>query len=230
MNTENAEGLCDDTRAAVLKEVERGIVSPEIIAIKLGLSIETVEEILKECRAERLTTMSNADILKANLRVLQDLLDTAELMYRSAPTIDNVTSVTSLISTSISTIKEIESRKDPAIVLNEILAKVLQPMFRDFIKYVTVETSRARDDLYQCIPREHHPHVDRVVKDLVKGVGRSGGEDYKRCVAFLTSILGCKPEDEKVKPLLRPVSGAADEQQEKEGTSGSTDSSCRREA
>jgi len=221
----DAEGLPEEKIAAIRNELEQGITSPEIISIKLGLEVGAVERVVKEFRTERTGSMSNADILKANLLVLQDLLDTAEFMYRASPSIDNATSVTSLIATSIQAIKEIEARKDPAVALNEILGKVLQPLFRDFIKYVTIETSRARDDLYQAIPHEYHLHIDRVSKELVKGVGRSGSEDYKRSVAFLTSILGCKPEDEKVRPLLRPVPGGeADAEQKQENTDASTGS------
>ena len=119
-----------------------------------------------------------------------------------------------MIQTSLSTIKEIESRKDPAVIMNEIFGRLIQPIFRDIIRYITIEANQARDTLNELVPREHHATVDLAIKEIVKGIGKSTSGDYRKTVEILAKILECKPEDEKVRPMLRSVPKEEDEQQE----------------
>lgn len=209
--------------SAIKAEMEAGIKSPETIAIRLDKDIDTIEEILGEFDSVSKEARSNVDIMRDNLRLLQALLETAEWQYRGDPDADNASAITSMIQTSLQTIKEIESRKDPVVVMNEILGRVVQPLFRDFIKYATTEAAQARGELYEVIPREYHGRIDDVLKDLVKGIGRASGADYKKTVQLLASVLDCKAEDEKVRPLLKAIPGGRDEQQEaaEKGTAGS---------
>lgn len=191
-----------DVMQAVREHVSAGFKSPEIISVKTGIAIREVQVAIKTITSE--TPRSNVDILRQNLELLQQLLDTATWEYRAAPTVDNATAITSMINTSLSTIKEIESRKDPVELMNEVLAKVVQPLFRLFIKHVTSETSRARVELEDTFPSTQHPKIDDVVKGLVKNVGRLTSADYTDTVRSLAEVLGCKPEDEKVR-MLRAV-------------------------
>lgn len=208
--------------SAIKAEMKAGIKSPEIIAIRLDQDVDIITEIIEEFDSVSKDARSNVDIMRDNLRLLQSLLETAEWQYRGDPDADNASSVTTMIQTSLQTIKEIESRKDPVMVMNEILGRVVQPLFRDFIKYATTEAAQARGELYETIPREYHGRIDDVLKDLVKGIGRASGADYKKTVQLLASVLDCKVEDEKVRPLLKSIPGGRDEQEAaEEGASGS---------
>ena len=195
----------------VKQELEVGITSPDIIALRTGLHVAVVEEILHEINKAGATAKSNVEVMRDNLDLLQDLLDTAQWEYRTDPNVDNSSALVQMIQTSLSTIKEIESRKDPAVIMNEILGRAIQPLFRDVIKYVTGEAGRARDDLYEGLPREYHARVDEALKSLVKGMGRATGGDYKRTVEILATVLECKAADEKVRPLLQPVKEESNE-------------------
>jgi len=207
--------LPQKTIESILLELGAG-VSPEIISIKLGVEIDDVEELAEQFEADRQAKKSNADLLRDNLSTLQALLPTAEWVYKAIPDVDNMQALTTLISTSIQTIKEIEARKDPAIIMNELLGRVIQPMFRNFVKYATIEVNRSREDLFSVITPEHHSVVDTVLKEAIKGMGKLLGADYRQAVDSIAGILECKPEDEKVKPLLRVVPD--DQEQAKEGT------------
>lgn len=209
--------------SAIKAEMEAGVKAPEIIAIRLDKDVEVVAEIIEEFSSVSKESRSNVDIMRDNLGLLQQLLETAEWQYRGDPDVDNASAITSMIQTSLQTIKEIESRKDPVVVMNEILGRAVQPLFRDFIKYVTAEAAQVRADLNEGIPREFHGRIDEALKDLVKGIGRASGADYKKTVQMLASVLECKAEDEKVRPLLKAIPGGRDEQQEaaEEGAPGS---------
>lgn len=205
-----------DLIEAVHESLKLGLTSPDIIAIRLCEPIADIEEIVGEFQKATKNSRSNVEIMRGNLDVLQDLLDTAEWMYRGVPTIDNAAAITSMIQTSLQTIKEIESRKDPVVIMNEILARIIQPLFREFIRYTTIEASQARTELFESLPREHHNKVDATLKSLVKGIGRASSTDYKKTVTQLAAALGCKPEDEKVRSLPHIVSnGDTNEQEDK---------------
>lgn len=199
---------------SVQEEMSAGIKSPDIIAIRLDQPIAVIQEIIDEFNAVADDARSNVEIMRDNLKLLQSLLETAEWQYRGDPDIDNASAITSMIQTSLQTIKEIESRKDPAVLMNEILGRLIQPLFRDYIKYVTAEAQQIRGELFEAVPREHHSRIDGAIKDLVKGVGRASSSDYKKTVQVLATILECKPEDEKVRPLLRAIPGGRDEQED----------------
>jgi hypothetical protein len=201
MRTVNEQAL-----AAVREHYERGSRAPEVIAMRTDLDIMTVERALALIAAEASPKkVSNVEILAGNLSLLQDLINTAQWEYRACPDVDNATSVTQMISTSLQTIKEIESRKDPATILNETLARAIQPLFHSIVKSLTVAAARARDELYDAVPQQQHARVDRTLKDLVASVGREVSSDYKRTVELLAEVLDCKPEDGKVQPLLQAV-------------------------
>ncbi len=202
---------------AVKRELELGLDSPEVISIRTGIPVDVVEEIVRSHQQIVKSSRSNVDIMRDNLRLLQDLLETAEWEYRAQPNVDSASALVQMITTSLSTIKEIESRKDPAVILNEILGRLIQPLFRDIIKYATAEAAKARDELNERVPHEHHARVDAALKNLVRGIGRASSADYAKCVEVLASVLECKSEDAKVRPLIRPVEDS-DEQQRKEGT------------
>ncbi len=201
---------------SVREEMSAGIKSPDIIAIRLDQPIGVIQEIIDEFDAVTEDARSNVEIMRDNLKLLQSLLETAEWQYRGDPDIDNASAITAMIQTSLQTIKEIESRKDPAVVMNEILGRMIQPLFRDFIRYVTAEAHQIRGDLYEAVPREYHSRIDGAVKDLVKGVGRASSGDYKKTVQVLATILECKPEDEKVRPMLKAIPGGRDDQEKDE--------------
>lgn len=201
MRTVNEEAL-----AAVREQYDRGSRTPEVISMRTDLDVMTVERALALIASEtspKKTT--NIEMLNSNLTLLQDLINTAQWEYRACPDVDNATSVTQMISTSLQTIKEIESRKDPATILNEALARAIQPLFHGIIKAMTIAAARARDELYDAVPQHQHPRVDRTLKDLVASVGREISTDYKRTVELLADVLDCKPEDGKVQPLLQAV-------------------------
>jgi hypothetical protein len=199
--------------AAIRDEMEAGIKAPDIIAIRLDVDIDVVAEIIDEFSSVAQESRSNVEIMRANLSLLQQLLETAEWQYRGDPDVDNASAITSMIQTSLQTIKEIESRKDPVVVMNEILGRAVQPLFRDFIKYATTEAAQVRADLFEGVPREFHGRIDEALKDLVKGIGRASSADYKKTVQMLASVLECKAEDEKVRPLLKAIPGGRDEQE-----------------
>lgn len=201
MRTVNEEAL-----ARVREHYERGSRAPEVISMRTDLDIMTVERALALLASETSPKKaSNVEVLQGNLTLLQDLINTAQWEYRACPDVDNATSVTQMISTSLQTIKEIESRKDPATILNETLARAIQPLFHSIVKALTVAAARARDELYDAVPQQQHPRVDRSLKDMVASVGREVSNDYKRTVELLAEVLDCKPEDGKVQPLLQAV-------------------------
>ena len=202
-----------DVIQAVREHVSAGLKSPEIIAVKTGISIREIKGAIQSLESQG--TRSSVDILKNNLELLQQLLETATWEYRAAPTLDNATSITSMINTSLSTIKEIESRKDPAELMNEIMAKVVQPIFQAFIKHVTAEVNRARDSLEDGIPKQYHGRIDESVKAVVKNIGRITSTDYRETVRRLAEALDCKPEDNKLL-MLRAV----EDDDEQTGTGG----------
>lgn len=214
----------EEALAAVREQFERGSRTPEIVSMRTGLDIVTVERALALITSEtKPKTVSNVEILAGNLQLLQDLIKTAQWEYRACPDVDNATSVTQMIGASLQTIKEIESRKDPATILNDALARAIQPLFHSIVKAMTVAAARARDDLYDALPQAQHARVDRTLKELVATVGREVGGDYKRTVELLADVLGCKPEDGKVQPLLQAVrTGEVTDgrQKEAEGDSG----------
>jgi hypothetical protein len=197
----------DEEKLAVVREhFERGTRTPEIVAMRTGIDIMTVERALALLAAKvKPKQVSNVEILSGNLTLLQDLLGTAQFEYRACPDVDNATSVTQMVNASLQTIKEIESRKDPATILNDALARAIQPLFHSFIKALTVAAAKARDEMYDAVPQQHHVRLDRSLKSLVATVGREAGVDYKRTVELLADVLGCRPEDGKVQPLLQAV-------------------------
>jgi hypothetical protein len=200
MRTVNEEAL-----AAIREQFDRGSRTPEVISMRTGYDIMTVERALAVIASEaKPKHASNVEILAANLSLLQDLLETAQWEYRACPDVDNATSVTQMIGASLQTIKEIESRKDPATVLNDVLARAIQPLFHGIIKALTAATARSRDELYETMPQQH-ARIDRSLKELVASVGREASAEYKRTVELLADTLGCKPEDGKVQPLLQAV-------------------------
>jgi hypothetical protein len=203
----------DNTRETIRSLVSRGINSPESIALQTNVDVRIVEEVLAEIRGGVTPdgAPNNVDLLRRNLRLLQSLLETAEWEYRALPTLDNASAVTSMVGASIATIKEIESRKDPADMFNEVLANVVQPLLRAFVKNTTVSANRVRQQLCDALPSELHGRVDQELKDLVKILGRQMSDDYRRSVELLAKSVGCKPEDQKVRPLLRPVAEDSDE-------------------
>lgn len=192
--------------------------------MRSGLDIVTVERALAIIASEtKPKRVGNVEILNGNLTLLQDLINTAQWEYRACPDVDNATSVTQMIGASLQTIKEIESRKDPATVLNDALARAIQPLFHSIVKAMTVAASRARDDMYDAVPQLHHARIDQTLKELVANVGRDVSGDYKRTVELLADVLGCKPEDGKVQPLLKAVrtsEGTDGRQKETESGSG----------
>lgn len=201
MRTVNEEAL-----SAVREQYERGSRTPEIISMRTGLDIVAVERAIAMIVAEaKPKQVTNVEVLNGNLSLLQELLNTAQFEYRACPDVDNATSVTQMISAALAIIKEIESRKDPATVLNDILARVIQPLFHSLVKTMTAAAARSRDELYDAVPQQHHERVDRSLKDLVETVGREISGDYKRTVGLLADVLDCKAEDGKVQPLLHAV-------------------------
>lgn len=211
----------DEALQAVREQFDRGSRAPEVISMRTNLDIMTVERALAILAAEtKPQQISNVEILAANLQLLQDLLNTAQWEYRACPDVDNATSVTQMVSASLQTIKEIESRKDPATILNDALARAVQPLFHSIVKTLTIAAARARDELYDAVPQQHHERVDRSLKELVGSVGREVSGDYKRTVELLADVLGCKPEDGKVQPLLHAVKTGevTDGRQEKTGS------------
>jgi hypothetical protein len=201
MRTVNEEAL-----AAVREQYERGSRTPEIISMRTGLDIVSVERAIAMIAAEaKPKQVSNVEVLNGNLSLLQELLTTAQWEYRACPDVDNATSVTQMIGAALAIIKEIESRKDPATVLNDVLARVIQPLFHSLVKAMTAAAARSRDELYDAVPQRHHERVDRSLKELVATVGREVSGDYKRTVELLADVLGCKPEEGKVQPLLQAV-------------------------
>jgi hypothetical protein len=196
----------DEALSAVREQYERGSRTPEIISMRTGLDIVAVERaiamIVSEAKPKQAT---NVEVLNGNLTLLQELLNTAQFEYRACPDVDNATSVTQMIGAALAIIKEIESRKDPATVLNDVLARVIQPLFHSLVKTMTVAAARSRDELFDAVPQQHHERVDRSLKDLVETVGREVSGDYKRTVGLLADVLDCKPEDGKVQPLLHAV-------------------------
>lgn len=173
--------------------------------MRLGVDIQDVEVVAKQIAATAKQRESNVDVLRRNLKLLQELLDTAEWEYKARPDIDNSMTVTNMITTSVSLIKEIENRKDPAVVMNEVLARVIQPMLRQVIKQVTLESRRTLDTLMDTLPEGQHDRVDNEVKGLVKAIGDGLSSHYRGAVQELADALGCKPEDEKVRPMLQVV-------------------------
>lgn len=201
MRTVNDEALC-----AVREQYERGSRTPEIISMRTGLDIVAVERAIAIIAAEaRPKQASNVEVLNGNLALLQELLKTAQFEYRACPDVDNATSVTQMISAALAIIKEIESRKDPATILNEVLARVIQPLFHSLVKTMTAAAARSRDELFDAVPQQQHERVDRSLKELVAMVGREVSGDYKRTVELLADVLGCKAEEGKVQPLLHAV-------------------------
>lgn len=189
---------------AVREHFDRGSRTPEVIAMRTGVDIVSVERALALIASEaKPKQASNVEILTSNLQLLQDLLGTAQWEYRACPDVDNATSVTQMVQASLQTIKEIESRKDPAGLLNDALARAIQPLFHSIVKLMTQAAARARDQLYDAVPQPQHPRVDRTIKELVASVGREASAEYKRTVELLADVLGCKPEDGKVQPLLQ---------------------------
>ena len=168
MRTVNEEAL-----VAVREQYERGSRTPEIISMRTGLDIVSVERAIALIVAEaKPTQVSNVEVLNGNLSLLQELLGTAQWEYRACPDVDNATSVTQMIAAALAIIKEIESRKDPATVLNDVLARVIQPLFHSLVKTMTAAAARSRDELYDAVPQQHHERVDRSLKALVATVGR----------------------------------------------------------
>lgn len=201
MRTVNEEAL-----VAVREQYERGSRTPEIISMRTGLDIVSVERAIAMIAAEaKPKQVSNVEVLSGNLALLQELLNTAQWEYRACPDVDNATSVTQMIGSALAIIKEIESRKDPATVLNDILARVIQPLFHSLVKTMTAAAARSRDELYDAVPQQQHERIDRSLKDLVATVGREVSGDYKRTVELLADVLGCKAEEGKVQPLLQAV-------------------------
>lgn len=186
----------------VQEHLSAGHTAPEIIAVKTGLPLQEVRAAVRDIKVQPQRT--NVEVLRDNLALLQQLLDTATWEYRAMPTLDNASAITQMINTSLTTIKEIESRKDPADLMNEVLAKVVQPLFRAFIVHVTTETNRAREALQDGVPKDFHARIDDALKGLVKNVGRITSTDYADTVRHLAETIGCKPEDERVR-MLRPV-------------------------
>lgn len=206
---------------AVKQEMKAGLTSPEIIAIRLGQSIVEVEGIMQEFESVALNARSNVEIMRDNLQVIQGLMDTAEWTYRGDPSVEHASALTQMVQTSLAAIKEIEARKDPALIMNEILGRIIQPMIREFIKQTTIAANQARAELFETTPRENHPKIDAALKGLVKGIGRASSTDYKKTVGLLASILECKPEDEKVRPIPRVVRDGDDDEQKDEGAASS---------
>jgi len=202
-----------------------GSKSAEIIALKTNLDVIAVERALAILASEaKPTKVSNIEILNCNLKLLQDLIETAQWEYRACPDVDNATSVTAMVGASIQTIKEIESRKDPAVMLNETLARAIQPLFRELIRFATFASSRARDELFDAIPQQYHARVDTALKELVKMLGSDVSGGYKRTVEALADVLGCKPEDGNVQPFLHAVRASeVSDGHQKETDSDSTD-------
>lgn len=196
----------DSVVERVRQHYDTGARSAEMIALKTDLDVMTVERALTLLASEaKPAQVSNVDILNRNLKLLQDLLETAQWEYRACPDVDNATSVTAMVAASIHTIKEIEARKDPAALLNETLARAIQPLFREFIKFAALASSRARDDLFDAVPQAYHARVDVTLKELIKTLGRDVSVGYKRTVEALADVLGCKAEDGNVQPFLHAV-------------------------
>jgi len=197
-------------------DFEAGTRSPDILSLKYAIDIREVEHVIAEMQANE-PIKSNVEVLRDNLGMLRDLVGIAEVEYKGSPNVDNSTAFVQLIQTTLATIKEIEARKDPAVIMNEILAKAVQPMIRQYIRYATLAVSNARADLYQQFPREHHGKIDQALKGVLKDVGKYASVDYKQTVVTVAEILECKPEDEKV-TVLRTVGEQDDSQEEKAET------------
>lgn len=194
-------------------ELEQDGASPESISVRTGLDIVQVERAIQLIQSERQSEDRNLDLLRDNVQLLQGLLETARFEYMACPSVDNATSITSIINASLQTIKEIENRQDPASLLNEVLGRAVQPLFQEYIRSATLAANRLREQLLDGFGAEHHGRIDKVVKELISQVGRDASDQYRSVVERLALSLGCKPEDGKVQPLLRAVNGDGDETQ-----------------
>ncbi len=187
--------------------VRQGCGSAEIIAMREGLDVAEVEPVVGQVVRRVDEERTHVDVLRTNLKTLQELVDVAVWEYRGRPHLDNSQSLTMMLQTSMSLIKEIEKQRDPAETLNEILARVVQPLLREFIKQLTAEAARCRDSLCDALPETAHETVDREIKEAVKSLGGRLRDDYGSSVRALIDVLGCKPEDEKIRPMLQVIEG-----------------------
>lgn len=183
--------LVDEFGATALSSAIQCIPSKaqnkEGIETNLQMVIDNAKELMRRREDEALTRL---DVLKDQTDSLGRCVFIASQIYENSPIPDHAYQLSALSSAFNASLGQVDKMQDPVGLMNQINA-LLESMFRDVLRNMSVGIDRMRQDLITKHP-EMVSQINSNFERMLKEISPETEERYERMQSELRKILGIR--------------------------------------
>lgn len=191
-------------RDSILKLLDEGL-TVQVIAARIGVDPNRVLAISDEARAVQRQTADNGQKLNGYLGQLDEIIDLAHWQCKADPTPPNVYAYTALVETARGVMQDIDGRRDNAKITEELMTKVLGPMFSEIMIHMTQKLASARMDTASALPPEFHALITMQIESLLRELASVQNDQLVGAKAAIGRVLNdIKTEQKPVIQSRRP--------------------------
>jgi hypothetical protein len=181
--------------------------SAQVVAARLNLDPAAVLAVADELKARARAEVVGTDKLHHYLRDLDDIVEIAQWQARAEPSPTNIYAYTALIETARGLMQDIDGRRDPKKLRDDLVDRVLRVMIAQTIGAMTSRLAATRLALVEITPAERHPEVTIQIENVMRALGAVMHDELTAAIQSVEKLLDEKPAA-KSTAMVRRKQGA----------------------
>ena len=138
---------------------------------------------------------------------LDELIQIAHWNAKAEPTPNNMYAYAAVVKEARAVLQDLDDRKDPAKMLDQIVDKVLVPLLKQTIQTMTGKMAGIKSELAQIVPESRHTELTHQVDGALRALGTTMQDELQDAKESLEKVLfdraDSKPTPGMTKKKLR---------------------------
>lgn len=186
-----------------LAKLQSPAIDADVIAIKYSVPVASVAAVVAEVIKHNTETLlaANAEnpesaeaekVLRGQLGMLTETIDTAYYEYMADPTNDNAYSLTALVQAAQNVLKNIKDFCEVEGVIEKVTRIAVEPFTKAIIRVAIEQLGLLKGDIIKLMQPKDHEYVEQKFKDCLRDIGGEYRDEYEKVRELIRKAIAGK--------------------------------------